>query len=254
MLCAVAVAGSFGIANADQLATIREKGVIRVATDMSVPPYGTLDAELKPIGSDVEAAQLLAESLGVKLEFVPVTGANRVPFLLTGKADVVMATFSISKERDEVVDFSLPYGAVQIIVAAPKADQIAGFADLKGRRIGVTRGTTADNFLTEGAPDADIVRFDDDSTLTTAIKSGQAEIAVVTGALVPILNETRPENPLEQKFLIRSSPYAVGLRENEPELKTYLDAWVTENMENGKLKAIYKKWVRTDLPNLNPSN
>lgn len=246
----VAAVSMAGVARANQLDDIKKAGVIRVATDMGVPPYGMMDDKLQPVGSDVDTAKLLAESMGVKLEFVPVTGPNRIPFLLTDKADIVISSFSINKERSEVIDFSKPYGKIQIVIAAPASEKIEDFADLKGKRVVVTRGTTADTGLTEGAPDAEIVRFDDDATLATAVSSGQADIAANTPSVIKSINEKRPNDPLEVKFLIKVFPYAIGLRKDEPELKAYLDQWVTDNLANGKLNEIYKKWHGTDLPDM----
>ncbi|MBO0903723.1 transporter substrate-binding domain-containing protein [Jiella sonneratiae] len=248
MLAAAAALGLAGPAAASSLDDIREAGTIRVATDLGLPPYGMMDDKLQPTGSDVETAQLLADDLGVKLELVPVTGPNRIPFLLTGKADVVISSFSVSDERKKVIDFSKPYGEIQIVVVAPAGQDISGFEDLAGKRVVVTRGTTADTALTAGAPDAEIVRFDDDATLVTAVTSGQADIAANTPSVIKQANEKRPDDPLKVKFVMKTFPYAVGLRQNEPELKAWLDDWVAKNLKNGKLNEIYKKYHGTDLP------
>ena len=90
-----------------------------MAIDLGVPPYGMKDAALKSTGSDVETARLLAQDLGVELEIVPTTGANRVPFLQTNKADIVISSMSITPERQKVVDFSVPYAAILAVVGAP---------------------------------------------------------------------------------------------------------------------------------------
>lgn len=92
----------------DTLAAIKAAGKIRVALEFGRPPWGFKDAGLKPTGSDYETAQLLAKDLGVTLEIVEVTGPNRVPFLVSNRADVVISTFSITPERQKVIDFSLP--------------------------------------------------------------------------------------------------------------------------------------------------
>ena len=235
-------------AQADQLADIRSAGVIRVATDLGVPPYGMMNDKLEPIGSDVDTAKLLAESLGVKLELVSVTGANRIPYLVTGKADIVISSFSVNEERKKVIDFSAPYGKLQNVIGAPVSMEIKGFDDLVGKRVVVTRGTTADSALTEGAPKAQIVRFDDDATLVTAVTSGQADIAANTPTVIKTINEKRSGEKLEVKFVMRDLPYAIGVRKGEPELLAYLDGWVGENLANGKLNEIYKSWQGTDLP------
>ena len=76
-------------AHADLLDDIKAAKKIRVAIDLGAPPYGMTDGQMKPTGSDVETARLLAKDLGVELEIVQTTGANRIPFLQTGKADIV---------------------------------------------------------------------------------------------------------------------------------------------------------------------
>src|SRR6478609_8402656 len=78
------------------LDAILKRGKVLIAIDMGSPPYAMTDAQMKPQGADVEAAELLAKDLGVPLEIVPTTGQGRVPVLLSGKADLVMATFSIT--------------------------------------------------------------------------------------------------------------------------------------------------------------
>src|SRR3546814_13928052 len=98
---------------ANDLAKIKADKVIRVAIDLGAPPFGTKDETLKPIGSDVETAELLAKDLGVKLEIVPTTETNRVPFLLTNKEDLVVASFSITPDRPKVLAFSVPYADIQ---------------------------------------------------------------------------------------------------------------------------------------------
>src|SRR4051794_22458768 len=77
------------------LDTIIKRGKILIAIDMGSSPYAMTNAQMQPEGSDVEAAQLLAKDLGVELEIVPTTGQGRIPVLLSGKADLTMATFSI---------------------------------------------------------------------------------------------------------------------------------------------------------------
>ncbi|MGE0720007.1 MAG: transporter substrate-binding domain-containing protein, partial [Alphaproteobacteria bacterium] len=76
-------------AQAATLDDIVKRGVVKIGIDLGVPPYGLTDANQKPAGYDVEVAELMAKDLGIKLEIVPLTGPNRIPFLLTNKVDVV---------------------------------------------------------------------------------------------------------------------------------------------------------------------
>ncbi len=238
-------------AMADTLADIKARGRILVAIDLGAPPYGMLDGTAKPSGSDVEAAQALAADLGVELEIVPVTGPNRVPFLLTSKADVVMASFSITDERKKVIDYSVPYGVVPTVVGGPAGEAVADFAALSGKTVAVTRGTTSDAALTKGAEaagDIEVVRYEDDATTNTAVSTGQQDFIAAAASVIKQVNVANPARGIEIKFVMTSAPYAIGLRQNEPELKAWLDQWVTANIESGKLNSIYEKHFGIPLP------
>lgn len=237
---------------ADTLADIKSRGEIRVATDLSHPPYGTLDANAKPAGSDVETAQKLADDLGVKLVIIPVSGANRVPFLLSNKADVVISSFSITEERKKVIDYSKPYGHIPVNVAGPKGEDLTDVKGLDGKAIAVARGTTADIEITKAVKEtginANIVRYEDEATADTAVATGQQKY--YTGALssANALVEKNPNLDLEVKMQLAAYPMAIGLRKDEPELLAYVDQWVSENLQNGTLGGIYEKFFKQPLP------
>src|SRR6476469_551343 len=102
VMAALAVAAMMGashVANADALDDIKKSGKIRIAIDLGVPPYGMTDAQMKPTGLDVEAAEMLAKDWGLKFEHVSTTGASRIPALQTGKADLVISSLSYTAER-----------------------------------------------------------------------------------------------------------------------------------------------------------
>lgn len=247
---AAAMAMMVSGAQADAYADIMAAGKIRVGTDLAIPPSGMLDANLQPTGSDVETAKLLAADWGLELEFVETTGATRIPNLQTNKADVIISTLSVTAQRAEVIDFSKPYAGLQSVVAAPKASDIAGWGDMKGKAITVTRGTTQDSDLTAMAAEKgfDVVRYDDDATLVTAALTGQAAAIATSATLVKQIAERNPDLAFETKFVVRIFNLAIGVRKNEPELLAKLDEWVATNLKNGKLGAIYEKYHGTPLP------
>jgi polar amino acid transport system substrate-binding protein len=250
-LLALSLLGSASLASAGTLDTIKQRKKILVAVDIGAPPFGMIDGQAKQSGSDIEAAQLLAKDLGVELEVVPVSGPNRVPFLLTKKADVVMASFSITDERKKVIDFSNPYAVLQVVVGGPAKQKLSGFPDLSGKTIAVTRGTTSDQELTRGTkevPNVSIVRYEDDATTNTAVSTGQQDYIAAAMSVIPAVKKSNPSRDVETKFAMKGYPLGIGLRKNEPELKSYLDGWVKTNMQNGKLNDIYKKYFGTALP------
>ena len=239
---ALAAVVAMGSAHADLLDDVKAAKKIRVAIDLGVPPYGMTDGKMNPTGSDVETARLLAKDLGVELEIVQTTGANRIPFLQTGKADLVISSLSVTPEREKVIDFSVPYAQIQSVVAGPKTVAIKSFEDLAGKRLASTRGTTNDKLVTEGAKGAQIVRFDDDATLITAIASGQVEIAATSPALIKAIRDSAPQRDIEVKFVMSSFPLGIGMRKGEPKLQGWVNDWIQKNITNGQLAAIHKKF------------
>lgn len=249
-LALLGMAAATAPASADALADIMAAKKIRIATDMAIPPSGMLDANLKPTGSDVETAQLLAKDWGLELEFVETTGPTRIPNLQTNKADIIISTLSVTPQRAEVIDFSTPYAALRSVVGAPKASEISGWEDMKGKPITVTRGTTQDTMLTELAKEHGftVQRYDDDATLVTAAVSGQAGAVATSETLVNQIKARNETLAFEPKFTITTFDLAIGIRKNEPELKAKLDEWVSANLKNGKLNEIYKKYHGAELP------
>lgn len=236
-------------AQANTLAEIQQQKVLRVAIDLNAPPYGQKDANLKEVGSDVETAQLLADDLGVKLEIVPTTQANRIPFLLTNKADIVVSSLSVTDQRKEVVDFSIPYAAIQSVIAASKADDIKTMADLAGKTVVTARGTTNDANVTRLAPaGTNIVRFENDATAITAVTSGRASIYAAAPSIVAALNQKAPDKALETKVVMATAMLGVGVAKKNPELLSKIDELIRENLKNGKLNTIFHKFHGTDLP------
>jgi polar amino acid transport system substrate-binding protein len=235
---------------ADLLDDITKAKKIRISTDMAIPPAGMMDSSMKPTGSDVETAQLLAKDWGLEIEWVPTTGATRIPNVNTGKADVIISTLSVTPERAKVIDFSKPYAVLQSVVGAPKTAAVKDWADLKGKNVTVTRGTTQDTELSGMANDKGfkVVRYDDDATMVTAGATGQAEVVATSVALVNAITSKNPQKAWEPKFVIRNFDLAIGIKQGEPRLLAKLNEWVGVNLKNGKLSDIYKKYYGVALP------
>ncbi|MUZ76118.1 transporter substrate-binding domain-containing protein [Agrobacterium vitis] len=233
----------------DTLEKIKTDGVIRIAIDLSVPPWSFKDDNLNPTGSEVETAKLLAADLGVKMEIVGTNGANRIPYLMQNRADIIMSALSITDERKKTIAFSLPYSGNTTSLFAPKDMEIKSFGDLSGKRIAVTRGTTNDNDITKNAPsDAEIIRFEDEATTMTGVVSNQVDLVAIAQSLVTLINQKNPAKNLEPKLELRTATMGVGMRKDDVALKAWVDDWVKKNLANGKLQQIYKKFQGTELP------
>jgi polar amino acid transport system substrate-binding protein len=240
---------SVHVARADQLDDIMKAKKIRIATDLAIPPSGMIDGSMKPTGSDVETAELLAKDWGLELEFIQTTGATRIPNLQTGKADIIISTLSVTPDRAKVIDFTKAYAALQSVVGCLKSENVKSWDDLKGKMIGVSRGTTQDTTLTNMKDkDLKLARYDDDATMVTSAISGQADCIATSATIVNQIGVKAPARPFEPKVLITTFDLAIGLKKGEPKLMEKLNAWISDNLKNGKLNAIYKKFHGSELP------
>ena len=236
-------------AHADTLANIQKAGVIRVAIPNDFPPFGSLGPDLKLQGYDIDMAGLIAKELGVKAELVPVTSTNRIPFLTTGKVDVVISSLGKNAERAKVIDFSQAYAPYYLAVFGPKNLNVKSASDLAGKTVAVARGTLEDLSVTKVAPpSATIKRFDDPNGAIAAFLSGQAQLLVVGNDVGATIIARHPSIDPEQKFSLFSSPDHVGLNKNEPRLMEKVNGAIAGAKKNGSLNGISQKWLRASLP------
>lgn len=237
-------------ATAQTVDEIKKKGTVTIGILVDFPPYGTVDSSNQPDGYDADVAKLLAKDWGVKLNLVPVTGPNRIPFLLTNKVDLLIASFSPTPERAKQVQFSRPHSAATIVLYGQKKLSIKTPADLKGVRVAVARASTQDTALTAVAPEGtEIRRFDDDASAMQALLSGQVD---ALGCATTIAQQVakRVGDVYETKLVLRQQYMAPAMRLGQPDLLHGVDAFVGKYVDNGELNKLYKKWLQTDLPTL----
>jgi polar amino acid transport system substrate-binding protein len=247
--CLLALGGLAGSACAQTIDDIISRGTIKVGVLIDVPPYGTVNDKQEPDGYDADVAKLMGKYLGVKVELVPLTGPNRLPFLVTGKVDILIATFGITPERAKQVWFTIPYSAIENAVFARKDANITKIDDLKGKRVGVPRGAVQDVLLTNAlGTSARIQRFDDDASTYQALVSGQVDAIAETGFTGRELFAKTPEAGLEQKFILLRQPNGITLRKDQANLRQWLNTFVYYTKNNGELAAIWEKWFKTEFP------
>jgi polar amino acid transport system substrate-binding protein len=244
-LCIMAVQD----ARADALADIQKRGVLRIAVPQDFAPFGSVTSDMKLQGLDIDVATLIARNMGLKLELVPVTSANRIAYLQTRKADLAISTLGKNAEREKVIAFSQPYSPYNNSVFGPASLKVAGAADLAGKTIGVARGTFQDSQLTETAPPSAVIkRYEDNNGMISAYLSGQVQL-VGTGDFVAVaLAEKAASNKPQMKYIIQESACYVGLLKEEPALMAKVNAALTQAKKSNELNAIVQKWLNVPLP------
>ncbi|AOK29829.1 amino acid ABC transporter substrate-binding protein [Burkholderia singularis] len=231
-------------AHADRLDDIKKAGVLRVATFDSNPPFGFVDPKTNQIvGLDVDYAQALADKLGVKLKLQPTNPANRIPFLTSGKVDLVLANFTITDERAKQIDFSIPYFAsgTQFI---SKKGVLKSPDQLNALRIGADKGTTNEIVVREKYPKATIVAYDDTPFAFAALRAGNVQAITQDGPkLIGLLaNVPDRQNYEVSSFAISSDYMGVGIPKGETRLVAFVNETLKGLESSGRAARIYDAW------------
>jgi len=237
-----------GVGTLDRI--IREKK-LRVTAEVTSPPFGILDKDNQPDGSEIATARQLAKDMGVELELVQVTAPQRIPALLAGRADVAISSLSITLDRAKTVMFAPPHGALSIVIAGGKGKQIRNANEMAGKKIGLTRATLEEATVPKIAPPGtNIVMFDDIASTLQAMVSGQVDAAGMSAFTAKSVADRNPKANLENKFTVTTAFYAAAVRPGDHDWLQFLRTWVFLSKNNGTLASIYKKYTEIDLVTL----
>jgi polar amino acid transport system substrate-binding protein len=242
------VVGATLPAAADTLQDIKSRGTIKAGMLVDFPPYGLMNEQNQPDGYDADVAKLLAQDLGVKLQLVPVTGPNRIPYLLSGQVDVLVASLGITPERAKSVDFSEPYAAITIAVYGKDDEKVAKPEDLAGKTIAVARASTQDTAVTKVAPQAATIRrFDSDAAALQALISGQVPLIGCSNVCYLTIQKLAP-GKYNKKFELSSQVQGIAVKPGEQKLLARVNQFIDKIKANGELDKINEKWLNERMP------
>ena len=184
LVCTMAFAAGCGSKNSDDkqaapkasfrsIADIKQSGKLIIGVFSDKAPFGYIDKDGNYQGYDVYFAERLAKDMGVKAEYISLEPANRVEYAKTGKVDIVLANFTVTKERAEQVDFALPYMKVALGVVSPKKDNITSIDQLKDKLLIVAKGTTAETYFAKHHPEIKLLKFDQYTETFNALLDGR---------------------------------------------------------------------------------
>ena len=249
MLIVLAVAAS----GADQLQDIIDEGEISVGISLGGEPIGFRDDRHEPNGYDVDMARRLAAKLGVDLEIVEVTGANRVPMLVTGQIDVIISNLTATLERAKAIDFSMPYLRTGIKLLVQRESDIQGMGDLGGRRVVVGRGSTGEVLVKRLAPEARLVYVDSYAPEGILLmRQGRADAAIEDATLIDYTARLYPDQLILLAETHTSDAICFGVRKGELGFLRWLDMFISEYVRTGAYEESYRKWWGGDPSPITP--
>ncbi len=258
LVAAVAMIGLLGgsALGADTLADVKAKGVLVAGVKDSLPPFGSVDPNTKEyVGYDIDFVKYIAKKLGVKVEYKPVTSANRMPMLMETRVDILAATMTKNPERAKQIDFSYTYFLTGQKFLAKKG-AVKTLKDLEGQKIATAKGSTSEQNVKKAVPSATVLSFDDYPQGFLAVQQGKA-IAVTTDESILAGQLGKAEkNPATKgqyeipDLEISSEPYGLGMRKGDANFVKFVNDTLLEMEKNGEAKKIFERWFgpNTDSP------
>lgn len=181
------------------LEEIRASGIIRIGVFSDKSPFGYVDEYGDYQGYDVYLANRIGKDLGVKIDYISTEAANRIEYLETGKVDIILANFTVTPERAQVVDFALPYMNVALGVVSKDNAVISSMEEISpDDPVIVISGTTAEVYLEKNYPAIRLQKYDTYAAAKTAFENGNG-IAWVN------------DNTEVIAFALENPGYAVGI-------------------------------------------
>ena len=234
-----------GESSKSSLDTIKERGTIKIGVFSDKAPFGYVDSNGENQGYDVYIAKRFAKDLlgdESKAEFVLVDAASRVAYLESNKVDIIMANFTVTDDRKEKVDFANPYMKVSLGIVSPDSAPIKSADELKGKKIIVAKGTTAETFMTENYPDVELVKYEQYSEIFQALKDGRGDGILSDNTEVIAWAKDNPGFTVGVSTLGSQDTIAPAVSKGNTELKD----WINTELETlGKENFVHKAYEET---------
>jgi len=231
------------------LTKILKSKTIRIAVSSDSPGYGVMNASGDHEGFDIDVANALGASLGAKIEFVAATNESRIPLLQTDKADAVIATFTASDVRAQVVDMSEPYATSSTVFMVPANSPIHSYADLDGKSVATSRGSVGEQILKASFPKAKITGFNTTADSIQALKSGKVDALIENNAIVGGLVKDEPTLfKVLEGAPIKPALFSIGVKQGDQTWLNYLNNFIRNYAASGKNEASLQKWFGLKLP------
>ena len=229
---------------------IMKRGKIRVGINTDSKPFGFINDKGAVVGYDVDLARYIAQYIvrsPEKVEFVPVTPSNRLIKVSTGKVDIVISTVTITPQREEIVDFSIPYDSAGLAILVKSNSSIKSLSDLSGQTVGVVFGTTAEKNMRNLVPSANLRGFRTYNAAYRALKNNQISAVTSDDAILSrYIIDDKSVKLLPKRY--SNEPYGIAFKKgySTVKLKENIDFAVKDLQQKNVITRLRKKWeIRT---------
>lgn len=230
----------------DILSVITERGELVVGVREDTPPFGYKNEKGQFEGYDIDLAKNIAYGLlgsENKIKFVPVTASNRILKLNSGEVDILVATMSITEQRQMVLNFSTPYYVAGQAVLVNSSSSATGIGDFEGKNLIIVFGSTSERNLRANLPEVNVLGYKTYKDAYKALKNKQAEGIVADDTiLMKYALQDKSVRLLPKRY--SQEPYAVAVRKEQESLRLLSKInYIIEDMQNAKkLERLQDKW------------
>ncbi|MFZ7230942.1 cysteine ABC transporter substrate-binding protein [Avibacterium avium] len=228
----------------NRLQQLQKADSVRIGVFSDKPPFGYVDNQGKSQGFDVEIAKAIGKDLlgdENKVQYVLVEAANRVEYLQSNKVDIILANFTVTPARKEVVDFAKPYMQVALGVVSKDGAVITDINQLAGKTLLVNKGTTADAYFSKYYPNIKLLKFEQNTETFEALRDGRGDALAHDNTLLFAWAKENPGFTVGIKTLGDQDFIAPAVKKGDTELLAWLDQEIEKLGKEGVLKQAYDK-------------
>lgn len=222
----------------------RDKLIVGVRDDTA--PFGFRDENGNLTGYDIELARIIAKGIlknEKKVEFIPVTASNRIMKLNSGEVDILIATMSVTQQRQMILDFSVPYHIAGQAILTNRANKVTSLKDFKGEKLIIVFGSTSENNLRTNVPEVEVLGFKTYNDAFNALKMGKAKGIVADDTILYNLAlKDSSVKILPKRY--SQEPYAVAFRKEKESARLIREInYIIDNLQNTRqLDKMREKW------------
>lgn len=226
---------------------IKKKGKITIGVKFDVPQFGFLNpATNKPEGFDVDLGNIIAEAIGVEVEYVEAISRNRIPFLQEDKVDLIISTMTINEERKQQIDFSNVYYVAKQRLLVKKTSSIKDVKSLDAAKgtVCTAKGSTSEKNIRAAAPNAQVVLQDGYSQCFQLLQNDQAQAVTTDDVILVGLLKNDPDNFKIVGDAFSQEPYGMGIKKGRVGFADLINEILTDVKKDGTWVKLYNKWVK----------
>lgn len=262
-LAGLALAAAVGLGITTQAASARSlediiaSGVLRVGTYADQPPMASLNNAGEYEGFDIDVANHIASIMQVAVEIVPVTTAQRIPFLTSGQIDISLGALTRTPARALLVDFTIPLHSESVLVLTTQEAGVNDWRDLdsSAHTLASGRGYWTTDMVKSELPNANQLLFDAPADQVRAVAQGRATAIVDIIDTMMAFTELYPNvNWKVIESEIYSAWCAIGVRRGEEGLRNFLNVVLHDMHSSGKKQELWAKWYGAPNPKPVPIN